>query len=113
LAERNGLHQAKPKTLSAMQADEYIARRVQLENLAVCKDGLDQSHAISEGRHLVAQLREQAAACAARLRIIDLDHQVSGIVLRKCALKCLDCAERIFSCRVACGFENANKGDLV
>ena len=84
-----------------------------MENFAVCKDALDQRHAISEPRELAAQLREQAAAHAARLRIIDLDHQVSGIVGRKCFLKCLDCAEGIFSCGIACGFENANKGHLV
>src|SRR6266550_7443734 len=96
-----------------MQTDEYIARRVELEDVPICKNLLDQRHAISEACDFVAQLHQQTVAYAACLRIIDLDHQVCGIVGRKCALKCLDCAELIFSYWIACGFHDANKDQLI
>src|SRR5437763_5041709 len=113
LAERHGFHQAKPKTLCTVQAYEYVARFIELKYFVVSKNALDQRHPISEARDLTAQLRERVTAPAARLRVIHLDHQVSGIVGRKGAPKCPDCGERIVSCGSACGFENANKDDRV
>src|SRR6266496_1684632 len=95
-----------------MQADEYIARRIQLEDFAIRKEALDQGHALAEVRHLVAE-RYQQVATAACLRIVDLVHQVSAIIGRESALKCLDCGKRVFSGGITRRFQDADKDHLV
>src|ERR1700716_4274243 len=64
-------------------------------------------------RHLVAQLRKQVATSATCLCIVDLDHQMSGFLRRKGALKCPDCGKRVFSGRITGRFQDANKDHLI